>query len=114
MAISDKSNLEATLQQLMSGWRRTGASTGASIGPMAGYAEVPLFIDSRNSRLIQLADFVAYWVFRAYEHDDRNILNGMLDANAFHRTNGTLHGLVHLVGTIAIALVPACASRRRD
>ena len=34
------------------------------------YAEVPVFLDSKASRLIQLADLVAYALFRHHEHND--------------------------------------------
>src|SRR5690348_6104828 len=32
--------------------------------------EVPLFLDSKASRLIQMADIVAYWTFRYFQSSD--------------------------------------------
>jgi hypothetical protein len=31
---------------------------------------VPLFLDSKASRLIQMADMIAYWIFRYYQSGD--------------------------------------------
>jgi hypothetical protein len=43
---------------------------GVVYGSSHNYAEVPVFLDSRTSRLIQLADLVAYSIFRHFEHGD--------------------------------------------
>lgn len=111
IAIADKSTLEATLQRLMAEWRDRGASTGAAIGRMTAYAEVPLFVDSRASRLVQLADFVAHWVYRAYEHDDPSVLDQLLPA--FDSEGESIHGLVHLIRDYRSSDCRACISRRR-
>ena len=60
---------------------------------MANFAEVPLFLDSRMSRLIQLADIIAYSLFQKYEHDDDNYFS--LIQNCFDRDTklGTNYGL---------------------
>ena len=112
IAISDKSdNLERALQEQMSRWRVVGASTGSQIGPMASYAEVPLFVDSRASRLVQLGDFIAYWTFRAYTNQDHKVLDLLLpvfDSEA----EGPIHGLVHLVRSYRSCDCAACRSRR--
>ena len=110
IAISDKSKLESHLQSLMSGWRTTGGTTGASIPRLASYVEVPMFVDSRMSRLIQLADFVAHWVYRAYEHNDSSVLNQLI--NVFDSEGGTYHGLVHLTAQHRTCDCVACRSRR--
>ena len=94
----------------MRSWRERGASTGAAIGPMAAYAEVPLYVDSVASRLVQLADFVAHWVYRAYEAGDESVLGEILPA--FDADGGALHGLVHLVGRYRECPCAACLSRR--
>lgn len=110
VAIADKTGLEPLLQDFMRSWRTQGASTGASIGPMSAYAEVPLFVDSTASRLVQLADFVAHWVYRAYEAGDETVLDGLLAG--FDSSGGTLHGLVHLVDRYWECSCAACSSRR--
>ena len=77
---------------------------------MRAYAEVPLFVDSTTSRLVQLADFVAYWVFRAYERNDSSMLDILLPT--FDRSDGVRHGLVHLTEGYRECDCPACRSRR--
>ena len=37
---------------------------------LRNFAEVPVFIDSKASRLIQLADLIAYWLYRYYNSLD--------------------------------------------
>lgn len=64
----DKSTYESTLQSLATDFRTIGHKWGV----LRNLSEVPLFLDSRASRLIQLADLIAYAVFRYYESaDDR-------------------------------------------
>jgi hypothetical protein len=53
--------------------------------------ETAFFFDSRSSRLIQIADFVAYAIYRWYEHEDPSYLK--LIYNRFDRQSGKLHGL---------------------
>ncbi|MCC7365353.1 MAG: DUF3800 domain-containing protein [Dehalococcoidia bacterium] len=110
LAIADKSRLESTLQQLMTGWRTQGGSLVGQIRPMVGFAEVPVFVESRASRLIQLADFVAHWVFRAYESGDADNLAKLLPA--FDSDGKVLFGLVHLVKRYWECDCIACRSRR--
>jgi Protein of unknown function (DUF3800) len=110
IAIADRSRLETRLQSLMAAWREFGASSGAAIRPMRSFAEVPLFVDSGASRLVQLADFVAHWVFRAYEAQDGSILHGL--AKGFDTDGAKMHGLVHLIRGYRTCLCLACASRR--
>ncbi len=80
VVIADDSRLEESLQSAMVGWREDGASSGAANGPLSAYAEVPLFVDSKASRLVQLADFVAHWVYRAYESGDDSVLKALAQA----------------------------------
>lgn len=54
-------------------------------------SEVPLFLDSKASRLIQLADLVAYAMFRKYEHGDDDFYSIIQDR--FDRVGGIQHGL---------------------
>ena len=66
----DKSHAEYTIQRLTHRFR----SVGTSYGRLRNLSEVPAFLDSRASRLIQLADLVAYAVFRAFERQDHPVL----------------------------------------
>ncbi len=55
----DESSTEARIQTLAREFKHTGHTFGVT----RNYAEVPVFMDSRASRLIQLADLVAYAIF---------------------------------------------------
>lgn len=54
-------------------------------------AEVPLFLDSKSSRLIQLADLIAFAVYRFYQHADNAYYNIIRDH--FDRDGKDCHGL---------------------
>ena len=111
IALLDRSpGLESRLQNLMRRWKDQGSTTGAAIGPMQAYVEVPLFIDSSQSRLVQLADFVANTVNRFYTRGDADLFDILLPA--FFAYDGTIHGLVHLVAGYQTCPCPACGSRR--
>ena len=76
---------------------------------MASYVEVPFFVDSRRSRLVQLADVVANTVFRFYLRGDSELFEILLPA--FFTLDGTIHGLTHLVAGHRTCACPACGSR---
>jgi hypothetical protein len=68
LVIFDKSTFEQTIQGLSYVFKHHGHTNGH----LRNFAEVPLFLDSKASRLIQIADMVAYWIYRRYEAlDDR-------------------------------------------
>jgi hypothetical protein len=66
IVILDKSNYEEKIQSLSHVFKHIGHAAGQ----LRNFAEVPLFLDSKASRLIQMADLVAYWIFRHYESGD--------------------------------------------
>ena len=85
-------------------------TTGASFGRVKRLAEIPLFTDSKITRLLQLADFVAYAVYRRYESGDTQFFEMILPT--FHEGSGILHGVVHLHSDHRNCFCPACLSRR--
>jgi hypothetical protein len=90
LIIFDKSTVETTIQNLATDFRTVGHSWGV----LRNLSEVPLFIDSKASRLIQLADLVAYAFFRKHErNDDRftSIIEHRID-----QEGGILHGYYKL------------------
>lgn len=106
LMIFDESKHEKTVQALLKEYR----TTGASFGKIKHLAEVPLFTDSKITRLLQLADFVAYAVYRRYESSDSSFLDPIL--KKFSQSGGKLHGLIHLVSAYQDCYCPACMSRR--
>lgn len=106
VVICDETRLERRLQALMSFWRRSPGR----VRRLASFAEVPVFAGSSTSRLLQLADFVAHWTYRAYEIQDSVLFNQLVPL--FDTRDGVRHGLVHLTARHRQCLCPACASRR--
>lgn len=89
IAIFDKSTSEQQFQILSQLFQKTGNHWGQTL---ANFAEVPLFLDSRMSRLIQLADIIAYSIFRFYEHNDNTYFSKI--RHCFDKDkSGIVHGL---------------------
>jgi hypothetical protein len=89
--IFDKSTYESTIQNLAINFRTIGHTWGV----LRNFSEVPLFLDSRATRLIQLADLIAYATYRKYASKDDsyfNVFQSRIDQNA-----GTTHGLYEFV-----------------
>jgi len=87
LIIFDKSTYETTLQALARDFR----TVGHTWDKIRNFAEVPLFLDSRASRLIQLADLIAFAMFRYYEAGDDRFYS--LVRPQFDAEGGVIHGL---------------------
>jgi hypothetical protein len=66
-------------------------ATGTRFGSLGCIIETAFFFDSKSSRLMQIADFAAYAVYRWYEHGDDSYLSVI--HNKFDRQGSKLHGL---------------------
>jgi hypothetical protein len=64
---------------------------GTRFGALDCIIETAFFFDSRSSRLMQLADFAAYAVYRWYEHNDATYLK--LIYKKFDKQGSKIHGL---------------------
>ncbi|GEM82958.1 DUF3800 domain-containing protein [Meiothermus hypogaeus] len=87
LIVFDKTTYESTIQTLATDFRTKGYTWGI----IRNFAEVPLFLDSKASRLIQLADLVAYATYRNFEKGDStfySLIEHRLDADG-----GVVHGL---------------------
>jgi len=85
--IFDKSTYETTIQSLATDFRTIGYTWGV----IRNFSEVPLFLDSKASRLIQLADLIAYAIFRYFEKDDQRFFP--IIESRFDAEGGVMHGL---------------------
>lgn len=83
----DKSTYETTLQSLATDFRTIGHRWGI----IRNFSEVPLFLDSKASRLIQLADIIAYAIFRYFESGEDNYYS--IIKHRFDSEGGINHGL---------------------
>ncbi len=91
LILLDKSSTEMRIQTLARDFKYSGHSWGQS----KNYAEVPVFLDSRASRLIQLADLVSFALFRSVEHADDSLLS--IIEGSFDREGGVTHGLYYRI-----------------
>lgn len=87
LILFDKSVHEASLQKMAHEFRTIGHQWGV----LRNLSEVPVFIDSKASRLIQLADLIAYAVFRKWEKSDDRFYP--IIADRFDREGSVVHGL---------------------
>jgi len=87
LILLDKSSTENRIQTLAREFKYEGHSWGRT----KNYAEVPVFLDSRASRLIQLADLVAFALFRFHEHNDNSFYDVI--KRRFDTEGGVAHGL---------------------
>lgn len=87
LIIFDKSSTEQSIQTLARDFKHLGHSWGKT----NNYAEVPVFLDSRAWRLIQLADLVAFSLYRNFEHGDSSFYDVIKDC--FDAEGGVVHGL---------------------
>ncbi len=113
LLVMDESKHEKPLQALTRNFRVNGGRWGH----FRHLAEVPLFVDSKASRLIQLADMVAWATRRKYEIQDGRFFDPLIPR--FDADGGVIHGLYHVKGSAgALCYCPACHSRdqrdRRD
>jgi len=106
--IVDDTSYETGMQKLAAEIRQTGNRKGLQ---NRAIIEIPLFVDSRVSRLVQLADHIAYAVFRRYNSGDLNYFNEIQDR--FVIKNGIVTSLVHRSVTGKNCLCPACLSRNQ-
>ena len=87
--ILDKSSQETRLQSLATEFRTLGHRWGVT----RNLVDVPLFVDSRATRLIQYADLVSYALWRKFEHNDPEFFAAI--SRFFDQEGGTVHGLHH-------------------
>lgn len=105
LVVMDESHYEQALQGLARQFREEGTRWGS----LRNMAEVPLFADSTASRLIQMADLLAWAVWRRYEYHDTRYFD--LIVRRFDREGGVLHGLVHHKDPHDECHCPGCLSR---
>lgn len=106
MIILDESSHETTLQGMARNFRNLGTQWGV----VRNLAETPLFVDSKASRCVQLADHVAYAVFRRYHAADTSYFD--IIASRFDTDENVMHGLSHKQTKDPSCMCPACMSRR--
>ena len=105
LIILDESTYETSLQKLAINFR----DEGHSWGQIRNLAEVPLFVDSKATRLIQFADLVAYALRRRYEYNESRYFD--LISHRFDTVGGVVHGLIHHAPSDQSCDCPSCIRR---
>jgi hypothetical protein len=83
---------------------------GTQWGIIRNLADTPFFVDSHASRLVQLADHVAYAIFRRYNARDTQYFD--IFASKFDSVDNVIHGLAHKQTVEPMCMCPGCLSRR--
>ena len=93
-------------------WVRGFRELGTRWGVLRNLSDIPYFASSKDTRLLQVADFVAHAVYLLYERRDASLIKPFL--HRFDQKDGKLHGLVHYRAvTSASCECPACSSRAK-
>jgi hypothetical protein len=106
LLILDESSHETSLQDMARNFRLLGTRWGV----LRNLADTPFFVDSRASRLVQMADHVAYATYRRYQAGDTQYFD--IIAQKFHSVDGVIHGLAHKELGCPNCMCIACFSRR--
>jgi hypothetical protein len=83
---------------------------GTRWGTLKNIVEAPFFVDSKVSRAMQLADHLAYAVFRRYQYGDASLLD--MVAHTFDCEGPRLHGLLHKQVALSNCRCRACVGRQ--
>ena len=97
-----KNNLESLARKI--------ASEGHRWGNVHNLADIPYFAPAKNTRLLQLADFVSNAVFSNYETGHSKYFNQI--APRFDQEGSRIHGLVHMTRNRDDCPCPACIQHR--
>jgi hypothetical protein len=92
--LMDRSAMEPSIKAQSIVYRRLGTQHGVAFN----IVETPVFMASEDSRLLQLADFVANGVlrqFRAPPNQDSQFFGSVL-RDKLDQENGEIHGLLHI------------------
>jgi len=106
LIIFDKNSYQISLENLAFEFREQGTRWRE----LKNIREVPFFVDSKASRIIQIADHISYAVFRRYNADDLKYFNCIEDR--FDEHEGTIHGLSHKQTNNPGCKCPSCLTRK--
>lgn len=94
LMIVDRSGREARFREIMAAFERDGTKNGY----LGNITDVPYFADSRHTRMLQLADFVAFAGGRYFNSNDTTYLNKVLPVIDRLSRRGQRVGLKHIIG----------------
>ena len=102
---------ESHYQKRAKVWVRGFRDLGTQWGILNNLSDIPYFASTKETRLLQLADFVAHAIFLLYERRNPTLAKTII--NRMDQKDGVLHGLVHCSNVKGRTCdCPACFSRR--
>lgn len=108
MILLDDTSYKTGLQGLAAEIRKTGNKKGSQNRCIV---EIPVFVDSKVSRLVQLADHIAYGVFRKYNAYDTKYFSEF--EGRFIFKDSSCYSLLHLTSN-PDCTCPACLTKKRN
>lgn len=106
LIVLDKSSYETSLQKLSIEFKVDGHRWGK----LHNLAEVPLFVDSKATRMIQYADLVAFALRKYYENSESKYFD--IIRSKFDGEGGVIHGLTHQNLPGSGCRCPPCLQRK--
>lgn len=107
LIVLDDSTYETTLQGLATNFR----DVGHRWGQIRNLADVPLFVSSKATRMVQYADLIAYSLRRYYENGQSQLFD--LIKHKFDAVGGVVHGLCHRVAPADLSSCNCLICRQR-
>ena len=107
LIVLDESAHETALQRLAREFRAVGHRWGG----LHNLSEVPLFVDSRATRMIQYADLIAFALRQYHERGNAKLFD--IISGKFDSEGGVVHGLVHFTPPDLVCNCFSCRQRRR-
>jgi hypothetical protein len=91
-------------------WVSQFRGLGTQWGVLTNLSDIPFSAPAKESRMLQLADYVAHALYLLYERRDSTLIKPIM--GRFDATGGVYHGMVHLSANRGHKCgCPACASR---
>lgn len=101
---------QSQYEQHAKAWLNEFRGLGTQWGVLKNLADIPFTVPAKESRLLQLADYIAHALFLLYERRDPSLIRAIIDR--FDCTGGVCHGLVHLSQRRGKGCgCPACCTR---
>ena len=102
---------ESSYQSRAKVWVQGFRDLGTQWGVLQNLSDIPYFVAAKESRLIQLADYVAHSLFLLFERQDDSLIRPIV--HRFDQKDGVLHGLMHSSPSRGHGCdCPGCYSRR--
>lgn len=103
---------QSQYEQSAKTWLDEFRGLGTQWGVLNNLADIPFTAPAKETRMLQLADYIAHALYLLYERRDSSLIRGIADR--FDCTGGVSHGLVHVSNNKGKACgCPACCTRHK-